>query len=39
MTLMGRPWSEPTLIKLAHALEQALPPRRPPAYLQTISLP
>jgi amidase len=39
LTLMGRAWSEPTLIRIAHALEQALPPRRPPTYLPTLSLP
>jgi amidase len=39
LTLMGRAWSEPTLIRIAHALEQALPPRRPPSYLPTLSLP
>jgi amidase len=39
LTLMGRAWSEPTLIKIAYALEQALPPRRPPTYLPTLSLP
>jgi len=39
LTLMGRAWSEPTLIRIAYALEQALPPRRPPTYLPTLSLP
>jgi amidase len=39
LCLMGRAWSEPTLIKIAHALEQALPPRRPPTYLPTLTLP
>jgi amidase len=39
LTLMGRAWSEPTLIKIAYAIEQALPPRRPPTYLPTLSLP
>jgi amidase len=39
LTLMGRAWSEPTLIRIAHALEQALPPRRPPSYLPTLDLP
>jgi amidase len=39
LTLMGRAWSEPTLIRIAYALEQALPPRRPPAYLPTLALP
>jgi amidase len=39
LCLMGRAWSEPTLIRIAHALEQALPPRRPPTYLPTLLLP
>jgi amidase len=39
LTLMGRAWSEPTLIRIASALERALPPRRPPQYLPTLSLP
>ncbi|MCC7368112.1 MAG: amidase [Chloroflexi bacterium] len=39
LTLMGRAWSEPTLIRIAYALEQALPPRRPPTYLPTLALP
>jgi amidase len=39
LTLMGRAWSEPTLIRLAYALERALPPRRPPTYLPTLALP
>ena len=39
LSLMGRAWSEPTLIRFAYALEQALPPRRPPSYLPTLDLP
>jgi amidase len=39
LSFMGRAWSELTLIRIAHALEQALPPRRPPTYLPTLSLP
>jgi Asp-tRNA(Asn)/Glu-tRNA(Gln) amidotransferase A subunit family amidase len=31
MTLLGRPWSEATLINLAYAYEQATHHRRPPA--------
>jgi Asp-tRNA(Asn)/Glu-tRNA(Gln) amidotransferase A subunit family amidase len=31
MTIFGRAWSEPTLIKLAYAYEQATHQRRPPA--------
>jgi amidase len=33
MTFMGRAWSEPTLIKLAYAFEQATKARRRPQYL------
>ena len=39
LTISGLAWSEPTLIRIAYALEQALPPRRPPAYLTTLDLP
>ena len=31
MTIFGRAWSEPTLIRLAYAYEQATHHRRPPA--------
>jgi amidase len=31
LQLLGRPWSEPTLLKLAYAYEQATHHRRPPA--------
>jgi amidase len=39
ITFMGRAWSEPTLLKLAFALEPSLPPRRAPELLPTLTLP
>jgi amidase len=39
LTLMGRAWSEPTLIRIGYALERALPTRRPPTYLPALTLP
>jgi amidase len=35
VTFVGPKWSEPRLIALAHAFEQAAPARRPPALLPT----
>ncbi len=38
MTFMGRQWSEPTLIKLAYAFEQAAQVRRAPQFLSSLNL-
>jgi len=38
MTFMGRQWSEPTLIKLAYAFEQAAQLRRAPQFLSSLNL-
>jgi amidase len=38
LSFFGRPWSEPTLIKLAYAYEQATKHRRAPALLSTALL-
>ncbi len=38
ISLIGRAWSEPELIKLAYGLEQALKMRRPPRFLPTADL-
>ncbi len=38
LSFFGRAWSEPTLIKLAFAFEQATKFRKPPQYLTTATL-
>ncbi len=39
ITFMGGAWSEPTLIRLAYAFEQAIQVWQPPRFLPTIALP
>jgi amidase len=36
LSFVGRAWSEPTLLKLAHAYEQASKMRRPPTFAATV---
>jgi amidase len=36
VSIFGRAWSEPTLLKIAYAFEQASKHRKPPGFLETL---
>ena len=38
ISFFGRAWSEPTLIKIAYAFEQATQVRKPPKLIPTLKL-
>jgi len=38
LSFVGRAWSEPTLLKLAYAFEQAAPARRKPTFAPTADI-
>ena len=38
LSFIGRAWSEPTLLKLAYAYEQASRVRRPPTFARSVDL-